>query len=188
MSKERSVQQREEELAAKIHSEWILRGGYFDLRADTIEAAGKKPQTWHIAVRPDAVVILPVTEEGNILFVKQWRRAIDKIILELPAGAVDEGEEPLIAAQRELQEETGYKAHRLTPLGGFFSTPGFCTEYLHFFIAEELEVSPLPHDENEAIDVASFSLEEALALIDKCAFCDVKTIAGLLLYDRWRKK
>ena len=139
-------------------------------------------------MHPGAVAIVPINEQGNLLLVKQWRRAANRITLELPAGTLEENEPPLECAQRELQEEIGYKADTFISLGGFYSSPGFCTEYIHLFIAETLSESSLLPDDHEAIDVVEISLIDALKLIDSHQMNDSKTIIGILQYDRWNRQ
>lgn len=170
-----------------IQRETLYRGRIISLRKETLHVEGENPRKWEIVEHPGAVVLVPVTAEGNILLVSQWRRAIGKIILELPAGTLEEKEGPLVCAGRELQEETGFKAGTITPLGGFYSAPGFCTEYLHLFVAEDLQESPLDPDDDEGIDVVSVSLDEALTMIDDGSIVDAKTIAGILRYQRWKR-
>lgn len=185
---EKSRQQEAEEKTAKVESRVIHTGKVFYLRLDEVEIQGRPSTTWEVVVHPGAVVIIPVNSEGEILLVKQWRRAANRIILELPAGTLEEGEPAITCAQRELQEETGFFAKELIPFGGCFSIPGFCTEYLHFFIGRGLKHSPLPPDEEEKIDLVTLPLAKALEMIDTGQIIDAKTIAGILRYDRWSRK
>jgi ADP-ribose pyrophosphatase len=173
--------QEERERNAPIKREVIYQGRTITLRCDTW-----KEHTWDIVLHPGAVVIIPITSEGKILMVKQWRRAVGKILIELPAGTLEEGEPVAVCAQRELQEETGYKSNELISLGGFYSAPGFCSEYLHLFLALELEAEPLEPDSDEAIDVISVTLSEAWDLIKNQHICDAKTIAGVALYAQFQ--
>ena len=135
-----------------------------------------------IVVHPGAVVMVPVTKEGKVLLVRQWRRATGKVLMELPAGTLEEGEPPLETAKRELQEEIGFKSNKITSLGGFFSAPGILTEYLHLYLAEDLEESQLDPDENEELDLHEMTLEEALAAVERGEIEDAKSIAGLSRY------
>lgn len=175
------------ERSGKVEHEVLYEGKIIDLRLDRVRSGERKLQ-WEIVVHPGAVVVVPVLADGRIVLVSQWRRAIEQIIVELPAGTLEEGEEPLVCADRELQEEIGYKAGRLTALGGYYSAPGFCTEYLHLFVAENLVESALEGDEDEGIDVVIVTLDEALKMIDDNRIVDVKSIAGLLRYARWNQK
>lgn len=181
----KSEEREQLEKRAKINSQWVYQGKVISLRKDLIQIDQEPPHAWEILVHPGAVAVIPINEKGNLLLVKQWRRAANQIILELPAGTLEKNEEPLECAQREIQEEIGYKADIFISLGGFYSSPGFCTEYLYLFIAEDLTESVLLQDEHEAIDVVEISLSEALSLIDSHQMNDSKTITGILQYDRW---
>jgi ADP-ribose pyrophosphatase len=131
---------------------------------------------------------VPVANDGRLLLVKQWRHPAAKVLTELPAGTLEAGEEPRLCAERELQEEAGFKPTTLTSLGGFFSAPGFCTEYLHLFVAEGLVESRLPGDIDEHIELYPVTLDEALALIEDGSICDAKSVAGILRYLAYKNK
>ncbi|NWJ94426.1 MAG: NUDIX hydrolase [Chloroflexi bacterium] len=163
-------------------SKQIYQGRAISIRVDTITTPDGLTYQREIVEHPGAVVMIPVDQAGRILLVRQWRRAAQQILLELPAGTLERGEEPIACAQRELQEEIGYAADKITPLGGFFSAPGFCNEYLHLFLAEELQEKPLAADEDEHIEVVSKTMAEALAMIEQGLICDAKTIAGISRY------
>jgi len=135
-----------------------------------------------VVVHPGAIVIVPIDQAGRLLLVKQWRHPVGKVLTELPAGTLEAGESPHSCAERELQEETGFKPTTLTAMGGFYSAPGFCTEYLHLFLAEGLTVSRLPADEDEHIELLSVSLAAALQMIEDGTICDAKSVAGILRY------
>lgn len=185
---ENSKRQQELESQALIKSEWLYKGKIFSLRQDTLQFPENPSFLWDIIIHPGAVAVLPITKNGTLLLIHQWRRPINQIIYELPAGTLEERETPLKCAERELQEEVGYKANQFIPLGGLYSAPGFCTEYIHLFIAKNLEKSELPKDIHEAIDLVEISLESALNLIDNEEIKDSKTICGILRYKRWLKK
>jgi ADP-ribose pyrophosphatase len=131
---------------------------------------------------PGAVVVVTIDAEGKLILEKQWRFAAGKITLELPAGTLDEGEDPKDCAQRELQEEIGYKAGKIERIGGFYSAPGFCSEYLTLFLAQDLEPSQLQPDAHEDIEIVRYTLDEAVELIKNGMISDAKTIAGILQY------
>lgn len=183
MSQEkRADEQAAREKAAHVESEQIFKGKKFSVRVDTITDRPGHTYKREIVVHGGAVVMVPVTKEGKLVLVRQWRRAAGKVLLELPAGTVDEGEPPLETAKRELQEEIGFKANRITPLGGFYSAPGILTEYLHLYLAEDLQESQLDPDENEELDLIEMTLDEALDAIEKGEIEDAKSIAGLSRY------
>ncbi len=168
------AQQRKEHLRARSY---LHKGTRINLRQDTL-TTGK---TFEIIEHPGAVAILPFLDH-KILLIRQWRRAVEKILYEIPAGTLEENEDLTTCAQRELQEEIGYKAGNLIPFGSFFTAPGFCTEYIHLFLAENLQASRLIPDEDEGIDLAIMSLSDAIQLIEKGEIIDAKTIIALYKY------
>ncbi len=125
-----------------VDSQHVYRGRAIHVRVDSVVKPNDKKTTREVVEHVDCVVILPVDSNGNILLVRQYRHAVDKELLELPAGSIDPGETPEQAAVRELREETGFKPGKLEGLGGFYAAPGYCTEYLHFFRATQLEEEP----------------------------------------------
>lgn len=179
-----SLRQQEREKHAECTSHWIHQGRVFSLRADDLEFDGEPPLHWEIVVHPGAVAVLPITDRGTLLLIEQWRRPVEQILIELPAGGLDPGESPREAAQRELQEEVGYKAGVLTEMGSIFTSPGICSERIHLFIAHQLTKSSLPGDHHEAIDSVELTLDEALDSIESGSIIDVKTICLILRYAR----
>lgn len=177
----KSLEQRDREKGAQIKTEWVYRGNVVSLKLDTYEIEGKE-KTFEIVKHDGAVVILPVNADGHILLVQQWRRAAGEILLELPAGGLEMREKPIDCARRELREETGFDAKKISPFGGFYSAPGFTNEYLHLFLAKELYPAPLPPDDGEMIDLVPVSPQEAKRLILENQIRDAKTIAGILRY------
>jgi len=135
-----------------------------------------------IVRHPGAVVILPV-KEGKILLIRQYRHAIGKWILELPAGTLEEKEDPEKAAQRELKEETGYEAERLTKVMSFYSSPGISDEILHIFLAEGLREGKPSREQGELIENLWIPLEEVLEMVRRNEIEDAKTIATVLYYS-----
>jgi|SRR5579862_996967 len=187
MHSDKSMQQALREKEARVESEEVYRGGPFRVRQDTYRMENGEQKRWDIIVHPGAVVLVPVTKKGELLLVKQWRRAAQKILLEFPAGTLEPGEAPDICAQRELREETGYRADKIIPLGGFFSAPGFCTEYLHLFLALDLTEAPLKsEDSDEAIDLVAATYEQVEEMIETHQIQDAKTIAGFHRYSVYR--
>lgn len=180
--------QKQREEKAEVKGETLYEGKVLNLHRETLSYEDGSHQHWEIIRHPGAVVILAVDREEQIYLVNQWRRPIGKIILELPAGTLEEGEPPLECAKREIQEEIGYRAEKWTSLGGFYSTPGFCDEYLHLFLAQELTESSLDGDENEGIDVVKMALKEAITLIDNQEIQDLKTLYAILAYRRLEQK
>ena len=181
----RAAGQEHFEKTSPIQQQEIYRGKTIGLLSDTLLRQDGSLMKWDIVTHPGAVVLIPITSTNEIIFVKQWRRAVGKPLIELPAGTLELGEPPAVCAGRELQEETGFRAKEIIPLGGFYSAPGFCTEYLHLFLARDLIPDPLPPDEDEAIDLLFLSLEAAEEMIESGEICDAKTLAGIHRYVKW---
>lgn len=170
-----------------VSSQSIYEGRVFDLRVDDIEFAPGHVLRRDVIVHPGAVVIIPVDNEGRILWVAQYRYAAGMTLLELPAGTLEDGENPEACARRELIEEVGFQAHAWQTLGGFYSAPGFCTEYLHAFAATELMEAYADGDEDEEIEVLPLTPEETLQRMDSGEIRDAKSLATFLLYQRLGK-
>lgn len=137
---------------------------------------------------PGAVVVLPVLPDGRLVFVRQYRRAVGRRLLELPAGTLTPGERKHVCARRELIEETGWKPSRLTRLGRFYAAPGFISEQLTLFLADGLtQVGACPEPDEDVRPVV-LTLAEALAKVASGGICDAKTIIGLLCYDRRKRR
>ena len=171
----------------RIRSEEIHKGRVFTIRRDTIRTQDGKEMVRDVVAHPGAVVILAV-DGDDLLFVKQYRYAAGEELLELVAGTCEPGEEPAVTADRELQEEAGFKAGRLTKLGEFFSAPGFCSELLHLYMAENLTPSRLPGDEDEEIELERIPVDRAIQLAVTGQIRDAKTLAGVLLYAQLRQR
>ena len=159
----------------------IYEGRISALREDTVELANGKTALREIVEHDPVVAIVPIDENGDLVLVRQYRLAAEEALLEVPAGLVDPGEDLEAAAQRELREETGYRAADLRPLGGFFVSPGFCTEFIHIYLATGLTESPLDGDDDEDISVERMSLAEAVRYVQTGAIKDAKSVAGILL-------
>jgi ADP-ribose pyrophosphatase len=123
---------------------------------------------------------MPFIPPDEVVLIRQFRYCAGKVLWEIPAGTLEDGETPLECAGRELIEETGYRAGKLEPMGGFFTAPGFCTEFLHLFLATELEPCASAPEADELITVHKVPLKEALGKIDEGEIVDAKTIVGLL--------
>lgn len=135
-----------------------------------------------IVDHPGAVVILPFLDEEHVLLIRNERRIIQETLWELPAGTLEEGEEPLTCAFRELIEESGYEAKKITPVINFFSTPGFCNEKLFLFLAQDLHFLGQNLDEFENIEVHSVPFKKALEMVQQGVIHDAKTICALLYF------
>jgi ADP-ribose pyrophosphatase len=145
--------------------------------------------TREVVVHPGAVVILPFLSSSQILLIKNRRHAIGERLIELPAGTLEKGEEPMNCAGRELVEETGHLAGRLKPLGNFFTSPGVLSEKIYAYAAYDLQAARVNPDEGEDIEVLPTDFDQAIEMIRDGTIHDGKTIAAILMYDKfWRAK
>ncbi len=170
-----------------LSSQLIYDGRAVRLRVDTVQMAGGRETTREIVEHSDCVAIIAVDAGDNVLLVKQFRKPVDKELLEIPAGGIEAGEDPEDCVRRELREETGYLPRKLERLGGFYSTPGYCTEYLHLYLATDLTPSPLQAEDTENIKLIPVPISQISSLITSGSICDAKSIAGLLTFLEYRK-
>ena len=168
--------------------QWVYRGRAVSLRLDTVEKPSGRRTTRDVVEHDDCVAIVPIDAEDNIILVRQFRHAVGKELLEVPAGGIQPGETPEQAVCRELQEETGYFPNKLKKLGGFYAAPGYCTEYLYLYLATDLVPSRLFAEDTDEIEVVRVPLGEIPRLIAEGKICDAKSIAGLLTYLEKRPK
>ena len=167
-----------------ISSELVFQQERVSVRVDRVRLADGAEGTRYVIDVPEVVVIVAVDADGDLLLVRQYRRQIERDLLELPAGVIEPGEAPVDAAQRELREETGYAAAQLTEIGGFYAAPGTMSEYLHAFLATGLTNDPLPADDDERIVLERIPLAEAMVRARAGELHDGKTLATLLLAER----
>lgn len=141
--------------------------------------------TRQIVQHPGAAVVVPLLQDGKVCLIRNTRPAIGKTLVELPAGTLEPGEPPLRTAHRELREETGYEAGRMTQLPGFYMSPGILTERMHVFVATELVEQAPQLEAGEVIENHVVSWDEAMAMIQRGEIEDAKTLSALLYYDRF---
>lgn len=167
-----------------VASTRLHEGRILNLREDIVEMANGRRAVREVVEHEEVVAIVPVDAAGQVLLVRQYRLAAGRSLLEVPAGGIEAGERAEDAAQRELREETGQRADRLQRLGGFYVSPGYCTEYLHLFLASGLSESAAEADPDEQIVVERLGVGEALALVESGQIEDAKSIVGLLMASR----
>jgi ADP-ribose pyrophosphatase len=141
-----------------------------------------------VVVHPGAVVILPFLDPDRILLIKNRRHAIGERLIELPAGTLEKGEDPMNCAGRELVEETGHLAGRLKPIGNFFTSPGVLSEKIYAYAAYDLQIARVNPDEGEEIEVVPTGFDQAIEMIREGTIHDGKTIATILMYERFYRK
>jgi len=164
-----------------VDSRPIYEGRIVRFRVDTVALPDGSTATREIIGTPGAVVIVPLTDEGQVRMVRQYRSAVGEFLLELPAGTLEPNETPEQAAPRELAEETGDHAARWRRLTGFYTVPGICDEYLHLFLATGLTPGQANQEADEFIEVVTLPLDDALGMARRGEIRDAKTIIGLLL-------
>jgi ADP-ribose pyrophosphatase len=140
-----------------------------------------------VVVHPGAVVILALRADGQILLIRNRRYAVGQVLLELPAGTLEKNEDPMNCAGRELLEETGYLAGRLKPIGTYFTSPGILSEKMYAFAAYDLQEQKSALEEGEEIELEPTPLDQAIGMIGDGRIQDAKTIATLLMYDRYHR-
>jgi len=165
-----------------LTSQQIYQGHAVNMRVDTVEKASGKKTTRDVVEHSDCVAVVAIDEQDNIILVRQFRHAVDRFLLEIPAGGIDPGEEPMDSVRRELQEEIGYFPRKIDELGGFYSIPGYGTEYLHCFVATDLVPARLVAEDTEDIELVRVSPDEIPRLIASGEICDAKSIAALLTF------
>ena len=141
-----------------------------------------------IVVHGGAVVVLPMLDAKTVLLLRQFRYAVHQTLIELPAGTLEKNEDPMNCAGRELLEETGYLAGKMMLLGNFFTSPGILTEKIYAFAALDLEQNQQALEEGEEIELAPTPWDEAIEMIRDGRIVDGKTIATLMMYDRFRRQ
>lgn len=164
-----------------LQSEVIYTGRAFTVRRDHLVTSESQDVKLDILEHIGSVVLVPVNEHGQVLFVRQYRHAAGGDLLELPAGTLEPGEPPLEAAAREIREETGMAAAKLVEIGAFYLAPGYSTELMHVFLASDLSHDPLDADEDEFLSVESIPVKEAMRMAQNGEIQDAKSLAALLL-------
>jgi ADP-ribose pyrophosphatase len=170
------------EKAKRIKKELAYQGSIIDVYKDYIKLPGGKVVQWDLVDHKGAAAVLPVTKDGKIVMVKQYRNALDRVTLEIPAGGINPGETPFESAVRELTEETGYRSDQVTHLKDIVSAIGFCNETIYIYLAENLMPASQNLDEDEFLDVYEYPLEEVLDLVLSNQIIDGKTTAAILAY------
>ncbi|MCH5584249.1 NUDIX hydrolase [Shimazuella sp. AN120528] len=166
-----------------ISTKQIYEGKIIDVQLDKVNLPNGGTSYREIVKHPGAVAIMAITDENKLILVRQFRKALEKTIYEIPAGKLDAGEEAESCARRELKEETGYSAKNWEKLTGFYTSPGFADEYIHMFEASELTVGETSFDEDEFVECVELSLAECREKIASGEICDAKTIHAITLWQ-----
>ncbi len=167
----------------RLNRELIHKGAIIDYYQDTIKIPNGNIAKWDFIKHKGAAAVVAVKEDGKLLMVRQYRNALDRETLEIPAGGLNGEEEPTdVAAARELEEETGYAAGKMELLLSLRTTVAFCNEKIDVYVATDLKRSKQHLDEDEYLDVEAYDVEELLQMIYDCKIQDSKTVAAILAY------
>lgn len=168
-------------------SRYPYRGKVLNLRLDDVRLPDGRTAMREVLEHAPAVCVVALDADDNVLLVRQFRLPTNKALLEIPAGSCDPDEDPAAAAARELAEECGYTPGKLERLAGFYSAPGFLTEYLHLYLATELREEQRDADDDENVEVVRVPVDEAVARAARGEFEDAKTLVGLLALGARRR-
>jgi ADP-ribose pyrophosphatase len=188
-TKTKAPQREHIEVADLISSKVVFECPLFKVRHDKIIEPGGKHAERDVIRHNGSVVILALDRSSSkkdpwVVIERQYRHAANQYLWELPAGKLDAGEEPLVGAQRELEEETGYRAKKWRPLVEYFASPGFLGESMKVFLAEGLVAGDAHPEEDEQIEIRLVRLSEVIKMIEQGAILDGKTLTSVLLYSR----
>ena len=172
----------------KLSSTEIFDGVAIHLYRDEILLPNGNKGVREVIRHPGAVCVIPITEDGDVIFVNQFRYAFNKVTLEIPAGKLEKGEDPFEAGKRELKEETGAVANKYMSLGKLYPTPGYCGEIIHMYLATELEFGEQSPDEDEFLEVYKISLEDAVKMVMNGELPDSKTQTMILKINQLKNE
>lgn len=170
-----------------IVSKQIYQGKTISLSEDIIEFPDGEKTVRELIKHSDVVAMVAIDRQDNILLVKQYRYSAGKTLLEIPAGGIEPGEEPLNAVRRELQEEIGYLPRKIISLGSFYAVPGYGTQYYYCYLAMDLIPSKLKAEDTDSIEIVRIPLIELEHLVSSGEIGDAKSTAALLLFLLWNK-
>lgn len=165
-----------------VKSEKIFEGRIINLRVDTVELENQKYAKREIVEHKSASAIVAINDKNEMLLVRQYRKAIEDFIYEVPAGIMNIAEEPDECALRELKEETGYEAEKINLIYEFYTSPGFTNEKIYLFKAENLTFTSTKFDEDEFIETIAASKEEAKKMVETGRITDCKTLVAMLYW------
>jgi ADP-ribose pyrophosphatase len=168
-----------------ISQKTLFQGKVFNLRQDTLQFEDGRRFQLDVIEHGGAVTFIPMESDQSIWLVRQYRHAVAEELLELPAGGLNPGEPPEIAVKRECREEVGLAPGRVIRLGQAYLAPGYSSELLHFYMAFDLQPSPLPQDEDEVLTAEQFTWQQAMDMLHAGQFSDAKTVVGLTLASYW---
>jgi ADP-ribose pyrophosphatase len=168
-----------------MKSEKIYEGKIVNLRIDTVELPDKKYSKREIVEHPGSVGIIPITNDGYMVLVKQFRKPVEKTLIEIPAGKIEINEEPRETALRELQEETGHISNKMEYLFEFYTSPGFSNEKMYMFLATDLSQVEANPEDDEYIEIVKIKIEDLIDMVNRGEINDSKTIVGIFYAEKY---
>lgn len=168
-----------------LHRQSMFKGRAFDVEQVQLRLPDERTTTYDLVQHNDSITLVPFDQDGKVWFVRQYRLGAQQMLLELPAGVLDNHEAPETGAHREIREEIGQAAGQLTLLGDFYLAPGYASEHMFVFLATALSPAPLEADDDEFLELESIPAEKALAMARAGQFKDAKTVASLLLAEKY---
>jgi ADP-ribose pyrophosphatase len=163
-----------------IEQKYVYEGRIINLRVDNAELPNGKPCTREVVEHPGGVTVAALTDENELIFVRQYRYPYGEVVLELPAGKLEKGEDPFVAIKRELQEEAGALAAKYIDLGLYYPSPGYCAEVIHLYGAKELTFTQQNLDDDEFLNVEKIPLNRAVEMVLNNEIVDGKTQTAVL--------
>jgi ADP-ribose pyrophosphatase len=173
-----------------VRTEHIFKGNIISVQVDDVVLPDGNQSKREIVRHPGAVAVIPVTKDGKMVMVEQYRKALERSLLEIPAGKLEPGEDPARTAERELEEETGYRAGKMEYITSFYTSPGFADELIHLYYADQLEKAdnPLAGDADEFVELYEITLDEALRFMEEKRIHDAKTVFAIQFLQLMERK
>lgn len=165
--------------------ERIYEGKILNLKIETVELPDMKYSKREIIEHPNGVAVIPILDGSNMIMVKQYRKAVEKIMLEIPAGLLEVNEEPREAALRELREETGYDSEKLKYIMEFYTSPGYCDEKVYLFLATDLKKGDWMPEPGEIIEHEIYPIADLVKMVNRGEIVDSKTIIGINIAENY---
>jgi ADP-ribose pyrophosphatase len=164
--------------------ETMYAGRAFNVQRLSMRLPDGRVKPFDLVQHNPSITVIPLTEDGKLLFVRQYRIGVGGPLLELPAGVLEKDEDPLEGARRELREETGMDAGDLREVGRAYLVPGYCDEYMYFYLARQLHPAPLDQDDDEFLNLEAIGLAEAFAMARRGEIADAKSLAAMFLMEK----
>ncbi len=168
-----------------IESNEVYRGKVINVKSEKVLLPNGKTAHRDVVEHPGAVAVAAITENNELLMVKQFRAGPKKVLLEIPAGKLEYGENPAECAIRELEEETGFLATNIFKVAETYTSPGFANELLHIYVAKDLKLTSTNPDEDEFLEIEKIPISELKKMVDRFEICDAKSVVAILMSEKY---